>query len=73
MLATRFLVFAATDTTSGAIVRILQVLAEHPEIQQKVRDEIKAAKAQAGNQALSSEELAELPYFEAVCKETLRV
>lgn len=32
--------FAATDTTSGALAHILQLLAEHPEAQARLRAEL---------------------------------
>lgn len=33
------LVLAATDTTSNALARVFQLLAEHPEVQEKVHQE----------------------------------
>ncbi|KAF9448716.1 cytochrome P450 [Macrolepiota fuliginosa MF-IS2] len=64
------LVFAGMDTTSSALSRILQLLATHRHIQDKLRDEIKEAQM---NGQLSYDQLVTLPYLDAVCRETLRV
>ena len=66
----RTLTFAATDTTSGALGRILFLLSIHQDVQNKLRQEITNAR-KSGD--LSYDELAALPYLEAVCRETLRV
>lgn len=66
----RTLILAATDTTSGALAQILQLLAQHPDVQDKLREEI----IQAGNgQDVPYDQLVELPYLDAVCRETLRM
>nr|BED42986.1 cytochrome P450 monooxygenase [Trametes versicolor] len=65
------IIFAAMDTTSGALTRTLQLLAEHPGVQTKLRCEILEAKA-AGND-LDYDQLHALPYLDAVCRETLRL
>lgn len=64
------LLFAATDTTSHLMAQVLQLLAEHPDIQDKVRAEILASR---GGQDISYDQLQALPYLDAVCKETLRL
>ncbi|RDX46458.1 cytochrome P450 [Lentinus brumalis] len=64
------LVFAATDTTSSAVARILHLLAEHHDVQEKLRREIVQARSDGD---LTFDELFELPYLEAVCRETLRL
>ena len=66
----RTLTFAAMDTTSGALARILFLLSIHQDVQNKLRQEITAARKQGD---LSYDELVALPYLEAVCRETLRV
>lgn len=58
------------DTTSNALSRILHLLAEHPDIQQKVREELMAM---SGGKDLAYDELVSLPYLDAVCRETLRL
>ena len=67
----RTLVFAATDTTSSALSRILHLLAEHPNVQEKLRAEIVEARRERGD--LDFDDLFQLPYLEAVCRETLRL
>jgi len=66
----RVLTFAAMDTTSGALGRMLFLLSIHPDVQNKLRQEIREAR-KSGD--LSYDELVALPYLDAVCKETLRV
>ena len=65
------LVFAATDTTSNSLARTLQLLAEHPEVQDKLRAEI--VDATHDGQDIPYDTLIALPYLDAVCRETLRV
>ncbi|OBZ67576.1 hypothetical protein A0H81_12405 [Grifola frondosa] len=64
------LTFAAMDTTSNALSLILQLLAEHSDVQNRVRKEILEA-SNGGD--LPYDELIELPYLDAVCRETLRL
>ena len=66
----RTLTFAATDTTSGALARILSLLSIHQDVQNKLRQEIRKAR-ESGD--LGYNELVALPYLDAVCRETLRV
>ncbi|KAI0631028.1 cytochrome P450 [Trametes polyzona] len=64
------LLFAATDTTSHVMAQVLQLLAENPEAQKKLREEI----LDSGNgQYIPYDQLHSLPYLDAVCKETLRL
>ncbi|CCM01002.1 uncharacterized protein FIBRA_03050 [Fibroporia radiculosa] len=63
-------VFAATDTTSNALARILQCLAERPDVQDKLRAEL--LEAGAGG-SLSYDELDQLSLLDSVCRETLRL
>ncbi|KAF8896616.1 cytochrome P450 [Infundibulicybe gibba] len=65
------LTFAAMDTTSGALSRILYLLALHPAVQEKLHREISAARLD--NRDVSYDELVALPYLDAVCRETLRL
>ncbi|KAI0927616.1 hypothetical protein AcV5_008103 [Taiwanofungus camphoratus] len=64
------LIFGAMDTTSSAMSRALYLLAQHPEVQEKVRKEILEAHA---GESLAYDELNQLPYLDAVCRETLRL
>ncbi len=65
------LTFAAHDTTSSALSRILHVLSLHPEAQAKLRTEVTEARAASGD--LPYEQLDSLPYLDAVVRETLRL
>ena len=62
------------DTTSNALSRILNQLAMHPEVQEKLREELVRARDDGtGNlRDLEYDEVMELPYLDAVCRETLR-
>ena len=51
--------------------RILNLLAEHPDVQTKLREEIVQARREKGD--LGFDDLFNLPYLEAVCRETLRL
>ena len=61
------------DTTSSALVQILELLAKHPEAQQKLRKEILDAFAAKEGEDLDYDALTALPYLDAVCRETLRL
>ncbi|KAJ3507575.1 hypothetical protein NMY22_g16892 [Coprinellus aureogranulatus] len=67
------LTFAAMDTTSNALSRILHVLSERPEAQDRLRQEILQAYEARGGQDPNYDELNALPFLDAVCKETLRL
>ena len=58
------------DTTSNALSVILQQLAEHPHVQDKLRQEIIEA---SNGEDLGYDTLVSLPYLDAVCRETLRL
>ncbi|KAH9857497.1 cytochrome P450 [Lenzites betulinus] len=68
------LVLAAMDTTSNALSRIFHLLSEHPDVQQNLRDEITRARDDGTGKLrdLTYDEVMELPYLDAVCRETLR-
>ena len=63
--------FAATDTTSNTMARILQLLSEHQDVQNKIRTELLAASPDGAD--IPYDRLIELPYLDAVCRETLRL
>ncbi|KAI0059673.1 cytochrome P450 [Artomyces pyxidatus] len=65
--------FAGADTTSATLSRIFSLLAEHPDVQDRLREEINEAHAASVDGDLTYDVLSELPYLEAVCRETLRV
>ena len=62
---------AGMDTTSNALSRTLQILAQHPEAQAKLRAEI--LEARNGEPTIDYENLVKLPYLDAVCRETRRL
>ncbi|KAI0648492.1 cytochrome P450 [Trametes meyenii] len=68
------LVLAAMDTTSNALARILHLLSEHQDVQQKLREEIIQARDDGTGKLrdLEYDEVMELPYMDAVCRESLR-
>ncbi|KAK7676942.1 hypothetical protein QCA50_020060 [Cerrena zonata] len=66
------LVFAATDTTTSALAQTFQLLAQHRDVQEKVRAEIKEAKLKARGD-IPHDELMALPYLDSICRETLRM
>ncbi|KAH9923760.1 cytochrome P450 [Epithele typhae] len=63
-------ILAGMDTTSNATSRVLHILASKTDAQTKLPDEI--LEAQAGTE-VSYDTLMELPFLDAVCRETLRV
>ena len=65
--------FAGTDTTSNAVARILHLLSLHPDIQKKLRAEILEALSANHGKDLGYDALMDLPYMDAVCRETLRL
>jgi cytochrome P450 len=62
---------AGMDTTSNALARILYLLAAHSEVQDALRNELRAVSGQNGE--LGYDELDELPWLESVIRETLRL
>ncbi|GAB1520141.1 hypothetical protein RhiTH_003214 [Rhizoctonia solani] len=66
------LAFAGNDSTSSALSRTIHLLAEHPCIQSKLRDEIRRAHHFYGKN-LDYDQLNSLPYLDAVCRESLRL
>lgn len=65
------LVLAATDTTSNALCRVFHILSCHQDVQQKLRDELAAAAGE--DEDIPYDQLVEIPYLDAVCRETLRL
>ncbi|XP_062554234.1 cytochrome P450 4d1-like isoform X2 [Armigeres subalbatus] len=65
--------FEGHDTTTSAISFLLYRLAKHPEIQQKVYDEVKSVIGEGTNGPVTLSMLNEMNYLELVIKETLRL
>lgn len=60
------------DTTSNAMARIIHTLSKNQEAQDRLREELTNARQAAGGD-LDYDSLHDLPYLEAVCRETLRL
>ena len=58
------------DTTSNVLTRLLHCLAQHPDIQRKLRAEVVETFPDG---ELQYDRLLALPYMDAVCRETLRL
>lgn len=58
------------DTTSNALSHIIYLLAEHPSVQEKLREEVTSA---FDTDDIPYDELVDLPYLDAICRETLRL
>lgn len=70
----RTMVLAGMDTTANSLARILQLLAEHPDVQEKLREEIiRAVETDGTDGEIDFDKLMELPFMDAICRETLRV
>ena len=68
------MILAGMDTTANSLARVLQLLADRPDVQDKLRQEIlQAVEAQGDGDMLDYDTIMALPYLEAVCRETLRV
>ena len=65
------LIFAATDSTTSAVSRVLSILAEHQDIQSQLRKEVTTARQTYND--LDYDTLQSLPLLDAVCRETLRL
>lgn len=66
------LVIAGTDTTSNSLTVVMELLAQYPDIQDKLRAEIKQAREECGED-IPYDTLVSLPYMDALCRETLRL
>ncbi|KAH9846410.1 cytochrome P450 [Lenzites betulinus] len=63
-------ILGGMDTTSNALSRILHLLSQNPDVQDKLRAEI--VEAYSGDD-LAYDEVNKLPYLEAIIRETLRL
>lgn len=60
------------DTTSNALARTIALLSEHQDVQDKLRVELLEAIRKYGAE-IPHDVLTELPYMDAICRETLRL
>jgi cytochrome P450 len=64
-----FLMFAAHDTTTSALSHLVMLLGQHPDIANKIREEMKGI----GKDFLEYDDLDKLPYTELAFLESLRL
>ncbi|EPS92688.1 hypothetical protein FOMPIDRAFT_82656, partial [Fomitopsis schrenkii] len=64
------IIMVALNTTSNSLSRLLTILAQHPEHQQKLRQELLESRAADG---LAYDELGRLPILDATIREMLRL
>ena len=68
------MILAGMDTTANSLARLLEILADEPDRQEKLRAEIMdAVGADDEDGFVDFDKLMALPYLEAVCRETLRL
>ena len=65
--------FEGHDTTTSGISSTLYLISRHPEVQQKIIEEIKTVLGTDKERAVSLRDLGELKYLECVIKESLRL
>ncbi|XP_077552703.1 cytochrome P450 3A24-like isoform X1 [Haemaphysalis longicornis] len=63
--------FAGLDGTAHAIAAALYLLAQHPDIQKRLREHVRATSGTTGN--LSFDAIGQLKYLDMVLKESMRV
>ncbi|KAJ7724643.1 cytochrome P450 [Mycena metata] len=66
--STSIIIFAATDTTSSSLNRLLHIIAQNPDIQDKLRAEILSYP-----ETMDHDTIVGLPYLDAVIRETMRL
>nr|XP_029732528.1 cytochrome P450 4C1-like [Aedes albopictus] len=66
------IIFAGNDTTATTMSNLLLMLAMHPDVQERVYQEVMEACPDI-DQSVSMEDTAKLTYTELVCKETMRL
>jgi cytochrome P450 len=62
------IIFAATDTTSSSMNRLWHLIAQYPDVQEKLRAEILSEP-----ETMHHDTLVALPYLDAVVREVLRL
>ena len=68
------MILAGMDTTANSLARSLEILADEPDRQEKLRAEIMDAVETDGEDGLVDfDKLMALSYLEAICRETLRL
>ncbi|EUC57637.1 cytochrome P450 family protein [Rhizoctonia solani AG-3 Rhs1AP] len=66
------LVFGGNDTTSSSLGQTFYLLAQHPDVQDRLREEVREAHRLYGRD-LDYDQLNSLTFLDAVCRESLRL
>ncbi|KAI4465287.1 cytochrome p450 family 4 [Holotrichia oblita] len=66
-------IIAATDTTSTGLAYTMQLLADHPEVQEKAFREVQQIYLQQSQYATTISDLSKMVYLHAVIQETMRL
>jgi len=61
------------DSSSSALSRVICLLGENPEIQSQLRQELREAKNIKNSRELDYDQIINLPFLDAVIRETLRL
>ncbi|KIK68917.1 hypothetical protein GYMLUDRAFT_34925 [Collybiopsis luxurians FD-317 M1] len=69
----RTLLLAGHETSSTTLNWILLELARHPDVQQKLREEIRVTERNLGNRDFTAADYDNMPYLTAVVKESMRI
>lgn len=69
----RSLTFAAMDSSSSALSRVICLLGENPKIQSQLRQELREAKNINNGKELDYDQIINLPFLDAIIRETLRL
>ena len=68
------MLIAGMDTTANTLAHILDLLSQHQDVQDKLRTEVlQAVQTHGDGETLDFDSLMDLPYLEAVCRESFRV
>jgi hypothetical protein len=67
------LIFGAVDTASSAFSRVLHLLAQKPDMQERIREEGRLAREQSGTEELEFKVLTNMTYTDAFIREVLRL
>ena len=67
------LIFGAVDTASSGFSRLLHLLAQHPDMQDRIREEGRLAREQSGTEELDFKVLTNMTYTDAFIREVLRL
>lgn len=71
-IGARLLLLTGAETSSTSLGRILYSLALNQDVQQKLRDEVMTAR-DLPEREISYDDLTQLPYMDAVIRETMRL